>query len=95
VLPEFPKRVVLKKVLPPLLEELKNSVMMPFALVPVMIIAEECSVVEFETLLFDHLVPIFEVTEPVQVQSIFMHKVGHLSPSMCVTQSSYTCVGVA
>lgn len=67
--------MTLKKILPPLLEELKNSVMMPFALVPVMIIAEACSVVEFETLIFEHLVPIFEVTEPVQVMSIFMHKV--------------------
>lgn len=74
VLKDFPKRVTLKKVLPPLLEELKNPVMVPFVLVPVMVIAEECSISEFENLMFEPLIPVFAMSDPVQIMSILLHK---------------------
>lgn len=62
------------QVLPPLLEECKKPIMIPFVLPNIMAIAEGCSMVEFEELFFPHLEPVFALEDPVQIMSIFLLK---------------------
>ena len=74
----FPKRVIIKKVLPVLIGETRNTVMVPFVLPNIMIIAEVVSIVEFESLIFESLLPLFGMVDPPQILSIFLHKFGLL-----------------
>jgi SCY1-like protein 2 len=78
VIPTMNKRILLKKVLPPLIQETKTTIMIPFVLPNILLIAEDCSMVEFEQAIFPFLVPIFAVTDPVQVLQIFLHKMSVL-----------------
>ncbi|EGD83576.1 SCY1 protein kinase [Salpingoeca rosetta] len=89
VLHSLPRRVVHQRVLPALQRECKQSLMAPFVLPNILTIADGCSIVEFEKDILPHLMPLFSVTDPVQVQAIFLGKLSLLlekSPSNIVKQ---------
>lgn len=74
VLPELPKRVVHQQVLRPLLDECQRTVMVPFALPNILLIADGCSMIEFENVILPEIVPLMAITEPIQVLHIFLQK---------------------
>ena len=77
--------------------------MAPFVLPNILHIAEGCTIVEFEQQILPHLLPLFSVTQPVQVPAIFLNKLAVLlekSPAkvvrvrVCEWVSASTCVCV-
>lgn len=63
VLEKLPKRVTMKLVVPPLLGELKEPIIVPFVLPNVLAIAETCSIAEFEAAILPALEPVFAMRE--------------------------------
>ena len=61
ILPNFTPRVVETKILPPLLNELKNDVQLPFVLPIVLEISNQFTPREFTKIIFPHLIPLFSV----------------------------------
>ena len=74
IIPSMNERILIKKFLPPLLGELKEAIMVPFVLPNILLIADGLSIQQFETLLFESLVPVFKLQEPIQILQIFLHK---------------------
>lgn len=67
VLPGFPKRPLLQKVLPCLNAEFQTPELIPFILPSVFYCAEQASAAEFTSLILPSLVPVFRIQKPYQV----------------------------
>ena len=66
--PSLPfQRVVHQRVLPALTGEFRNPKMIPFILPLVLLIAEDCTMHEYATLIFPILIPALQVQDPIQV----------------------------
>ncbi|KAK3813167.1 MAG: kinase-like domain-containing protein [Benniella sp.] len=75
VLPQFPERVLLRKILPCLLEELKDHALLPYTLPNVFYIIEKMTPKEFEERVLPVLKPIFLVREPMQNLLTLLEKI--------------------
>jgi len=67
VMPQFPDRILFRKILPTLLEELKDLQLAPFLLLSILFICEKLSVEEYATKVLPFLRPLFTVADPPQV----------------------------
>ncbi|CAH1785559.1 unnamed protein product, partial [Owenia fusiformis] len=72
ILTKLPKRVCLQRILPCLYSEFANHDMIPFLLPNIIYIAEEATNEEYVTHILPHIIPIFKIKEPVQIQLIFL-----------------------
>lgn len=61
------QRIIHQRVLPALAEEFRNHKMVPFVLPLVLLIAEDCSIQDFEALIMPILTQALKIKEPVQV----------------------------
>ncbi|KAF9930396.1 hypothetical protein FBU30_000527 [Linnemannia zychae] len=75
VLSQFPERVLFKKILPCLLDELKDHALLPYTLPNVFYIIQKMSPKEFEERVLPSLKPIFLVREPMQNLLTLLEKI--------------------
>ncbi|KAG0213585.1 hypothetical protein BGX28_004002 [Mortierella sp. GBA30] len=75
VLPQFPERVLYKKILPCLLDELKDHALLPYTLPNVFYIIQKMTPKEFEEKVLPSLKPIFLVREPMQNLLTLLEKI--------------------
>jgi len=68
------QRVVHQRVLPALSGEFRNPKMIPFILPLILLIADDCTMHEYATLIFPVLIPALQVQDPIQVPIIFLQK---------------------
>ena len=61
------QRVVHQRVLPALSGEFRNPKMIPFILPLILLIADDCTMHEYATLIFPVLIPALQVQDPIQV----------------------------
>lgn len=69
VLPKFPRRPQLQKVLPYLTAEFTTAQLIPFILPSIFIISETATDEEYIQIVFPPLIPVFAMTNPYQVCS--------------------------
>ncbi|XP_035220710.1 SCY1-like protein 2, partial [Stegodyphus dumicola] len=74
ILSKMPKRVTLHRVIPCLAKEYHTPEMVPFVLPNVLLVAEEATKEEFQSLILQDMIPLFRLQEPIQVTLIFMQK---------------------
>ncbi|CEG63141.1 Putative SCY1 protein kinase [Rhizopus microsporus] len=74
VLGQFPERVIRRKILPSLLEELKNSQLLPYTIPNVFIISQRLTQHEFCELVLPSLKPVFLVRDPPQNMIVLLEK---------------------
>jgi SCY1-like protein 2 len=74
VLGQFPERVLKRKILPSLLEELKDSQLLPYTIPNIFIITQKLSQQEFCDLVLPALKPIFNVRDPPQNMIVLLEK---------------------
>ncbi|KAG0318613.1 hypothetical protein BGZ99_005587 [Dissophora globulifera] len=75
VLPQFPERVLYRKILPCLLDELKDHALLPYTLPNVFYIIQKMTPKEFEERVLPSLKPIFLVREPMQNLLTLLEKI--------------------
>ncbi|KAG0030264.1 hypothetical protein BGZ82_007507 [Podila clonocystis] len=75
VLPQFPERVLYRKILPCLLDELKDHALLPYTLPNVFFIIQKMTPKEFEEKVLPSLKPIFLVREPMQNLLTLLEKI--------------------
>ncbi|GJJ69431.1 SCY1-like protein 2 [Entomortierella parvispora] len=75
VLPQFPERVLYRKILPCLLDELKDHALLPYTLPNVFYIIQKMTPKEFEEKVLPSLKPIFLVREPMQNLLTLLEKI--------------------
>ncbi|KAG0222126.1 hypothetical protein BGX31_009331 [Mortierella sp. GBA43] len=75
VLPQFPERVLLRKILPCLMDELKDHALLPYTLPNVFFIIQKMTPKEFEERVLPQLKPIFLVREPMQNLLTLLEKI--------------------
>lgn len=68
----MPKRINIHRILPQLAVEFNNNNMVPFVLPTVLQIADLCTEVEFSRYLLPKLIPVFSMSDPVQIILIFL-----------------------
>ncbi len=61
------QRIVHERVLPPLSDEFRNHKMIPFVLPLVLLIAEDCTLVEYSSHILPVLAPAMAIQDPIQV----------------------------
>ncbi|RHZ80326.1 hypothetical protein Glove_137g49 [Diversispora epigaea] len=66
ILPQFPERVLMRKILPCLLQEIKDHSLLPYTLPNIFYIAQKLPNNDFCSRVLDPLKPIFSITEPMQ-----------------------------
>lgn len=71
---KLPPRVRLLRVLPCLVKDLVQPLMVPFVLPNVLAIAEHCEKDQFVKHIFPYLRPVMRLTEPIQILLIFVQK---------------------
>lgn len=71
---KLPPRVRLLRVLPCLVKDLVQPLMVPFVLPNVLAIAEHCDKDQFTEHIFPYLRPVMRLTEPIQILLIFVQK---------------------
>ncbi|XP_050436024.1 SCY1-like protein 2 [Adelges cooleyi] len=74
IMEKMPHRICLNRILPCLVKECVNPVMIPFVLPNIFYVCENCSKHEFVNHVLPCLKPIMKVHEPVQVPFIFLQK---------------------
>lgn len=74
VLGQFPERVLRRKILPSLLEELKDAQLLPYTVPNIFIITQQLSQQEFCDLVLPALKPIFNVRDPPQNMIVLLEK---------------------
>lgn len=74
VLGQFPERVLRRKILPSLLEELKDAQLLPYTVPNIFIITQKLSQQEFCDLVLPSLKPIFNVRDPPQNMIVLLEK---------------------
>lgn len=72
IIGNFTPRIVEMKVLPPLLQELKNTVQIPFLLPIIITISEAATPRKFETMIYPHLFPLFQMQEASNILSLLI-----------------------
>ncbi|KAF9436206.1 hypothetical protein BGZ76_004559 [Entomortierella beljakovae] len=75
VLSQFPERVLFRKILPCLLDELKDHALLPYTLPNVFYIVDKMTPKEFEEKVLPALKPIFLVREPMQNLLTLLEKI--------------------
>ncbi|KAF9899113.1 hypothetical protein BX616_003270, partial [Lobosporangium transversale] len=75
VLSQFPERVLYRKILPALLDELKDHALLPYTLPNVFYIVQKMTPKEFEERVLPSLKPIFLVREPMQNLLTLLEKI--------------------
>ncbi|KAF9936682.1 hypothetical protein BGZ67_002141 [Mortierella alpina] len=75
VLPQFPERVLYRKIMPCLLDELKDHALLPYTLPNVFFIIQKMTPKEFEEKVLPSLKPIFLVREPMQNLLTLLEKI--------------------
>ncbi|KAI7859992.1 hypothetical protein BDC45DRAFT_166554 [Circinella umbellata] len=78
VLNQFPDRVLKRKILPQLLEELKNHQLLPYTIPNVFTIVEQLNQREFCELVLPSLKPVFQVRDPPQNLIVLLEKLDTL-----------------
>ncbi|KAI9266814.1 kinase-like domain-containing protein [Phascolomyces articulosus] len=78
VLNQFPDRVLKRKILPQLLEELKNHQLLPYTIPNVFAIVEQLNQREFCELVLPSLKPVFQVRDPPQNMIVLLEKLDTL-----------------
>ncbi|KAL7311435.1 Protein kinase domain-containing protein ppk32 [Mucor circinelloides] len=74
VLGQFPERVLKRKILPSLLEELKDNQLLPYTIPNIFIITQKLSQQEFCDLVLPSLKPVFNVRDPPQNMIVLLEK---------------------
>ncbi|GFS29674.1 SCY1-like protein 2 [Trichonephila inaurata madagascariensis] len=74
IIAKMPKRVNLYRIVPCLAKEYHTPEMVPFVLPNVLLIAEEATKEEFQSVILQDVIPLFRLQEPVQITLIFMQK---------------------
>ncbi|KAI8091880.1 hypothetical protein BDF21DRAFT_332122 [Thamnidium elegans] len=74
VLGQFPERVLKRKILPSLLEELKDAQLLPYTIPNIFIITQKLSQQEFCDLVLPALKPVFNVRDPPQNMIVLLEK---------------------
>ncbi|KAI8384919.1 uncharacterized protein BYT42DRAFT_279359 [Radiomyces spectabilis] len=74
VLGQFPERVLKRKILPSLLEELKNHQLLPYTIPNIFIIIQQLTPQEFCDLVLPSLKPVFLVRDPPQNMIVLLEK---------------------
>ncbi|KAK4512504.1 uncharacterized protein ATC70_003205 [Mucor velutinosus] len=74
VLGQFPDRVLKRKILPSLLEELKDNQLLPYTIPNIFIITQKLSQQEFCDLVLPSLKPVFNVRDPPQNMIVLLEK---------------------
>ncbi|XP_054707393.1 SCY1-like protein 2 [Uloborus diversus] len=74
IISKMPKRVTLHRVVPCLVKEYHTPEMVPFVLPNILLVAEDATKEEFQSLILQDMIPLFRLQEPVQVTLIFMQK---------------------
>lgn len=77
------QRIVQQRVLPALSSEFRNNKMIPFVLPLVLLIAEDCTLQEYCTLIMPVITPALHMQDPIQVHV-------HVQCHVCV--DNYVCV---
>ena len=67
------QRIVHQRVLPALSNEFRNHKMIPFVLPLVLLIAEDCTLQEYCTLIMPVITPALSIQDPVQVRVDLYH----------------------
>ncbi|ELU10963.1 hypothetical protein CAPTEDRAFT_109432 [Capitella teleta] len=78
VVSKLPKRVCLQRLLPSLVSESSNTNMVPFILPNILQIAESTTEQEYAKHILPSLIPIFKITNPIQVTLIFLQNMNLL-----------------
>ncbi|XP_052802181.1 SCY1-like protein 2 isoform X2 [Mya arenaria] len=78
IIVKFPKRVNLQRILPPLQKECVNPDMVPFVLPCILQIAEQATDQEYRSSILPELIPLFKITNPVQILLLFMQNMNLL-----------------
>lgn len=78
VIASMPKRVSLQRILPCLFKEAINPEMIPFLLPSILLIAEEANKDEYTRFILPDLIPIFKLTEPIQISLVFLQNMNLL-----------------
>lgn len=78
VVAKLPKRVNLQRVLPSLSKECSNANMVPFILPNMIEVAEQATNEEYCQKIFPEFIPLFKITEPIQVMLIFLQNMNLL-----------------
>ncbi|KAI8327836.1 hypothetical protein BD560DRAFT_417650, partial [Blakeslea trispora] len=78
VLGQFPERVLKRKILHSLLEELKDHQLLPFTIPNIFIITQKLSTQEFCELVLPSLKPVFQVRDPPQNMIVLLEKLDML-----------------
>ncbi|KAI8644817.1 kinase-like domain-containing protein [Parasitella parasitica] len=74
VLGQFPERVLKRKILPALLEELKDNQLLPYTIPNIFVVTQKLSQEEFCDLVLPSLKPIFNVRDPPQNMIVLLEK---------------------
>jgi len=74
------QRVNMQRVFPSLCKECTNNNMVPFVLPNMMLIAEKASDADFSKYVFPAFIPLFQITDPVQVCDPENHRSGVNEP---------------
>ncbi|XP_019850121.1 PREDICTED: SCY1-like protein 2 isoform X2 [Amphimedon queenslandica] len=74
IITKYPKRLLHHRILPALGMEFRNHKMIPFVLPLVLLIADDCSIEEYSTLVLPILIPAFRIHDPIQIPLIFLQK---------------------
>lgn len=74
IIAKMPKRVNLYRIVPCLAKEYHTPEMVPFVLPNVLLVAEETTKEEFQSVILQDIIPLFRLQEPVQITLIFMQK---------------------
>ncbi|KAK3576147.1 hypothetical protein CHS0354_016306 [Potamilus streckersoni] len=78
IITKLPKRVNLQRILPSLYKECVNPDMVPFTLPSILLIAEQSTDREYNSIVLPGLVPLFQMKEPIQILLIFMQNMSLL-----------------
>ncbi|KAL1138476.1 hypothetical protein AAG570_008539 [Ranatra chinensis] len=81
ILGKLPHRVLLYRVIPCLVKEFVNPMMVPFVLPNVFAIADGCNKQEFSMHILPHLKPVMALQDPIQILLIFMQRMDLLLKS--------------
>ncbi|KAJ3329806.1 SCY1-like protein 2 [Blyttiomyces sp. JEL0837] len=74
MLPQFSKKIINRKILPALLQELKDPAMSPFVLPNIFWIAENITNAEFASNILPSLKPVFRMTDPPQAVMLLLSR---------------------
>lgn len=71
---KIPKRIVHQRILPRLSGEFRNHKMIPFILPIILLIADDCTMQEYSSIILPVLIPVFKIHNPIQIPLIFLQK---------------------